>query len=67
VEEAGLADAEAEAARFGGGAKAFVGMGAPTAGARLGGRASRTSSLGSVGPRDSWLKRIAAYSTRSRD
>jgi hypothetical protein len=63
----GDADADADAARFGGGAKAFVGTGATTVGARLRGRASRASSLGNVGPSDSWLTRVAANSTRSRD
>jgi len=63
AEALGLTDV----ARFGGGANAFVGMGAATLGSTLRGRVSRASSLGSVGPSDNWLKRVAAYSTRSRD
>jgi hypothetical protein len=52
---------------MGGGANALVGMGAASADARLGGLASRASSLGRVGPSESWLKRVAAYCTRSLD
>ncbi len=52
--------------RFGGGANAFVGMGATTAWAGTCGWAPRTSSRGSVGSSDNSLKRVAAYSTRSR-
>ena len=55
-----------EAATFGGGAKAFVGTGTAV-GARLWGRASRASTLGSMGPRERSLNRVAAYSMRSRD
>ena len=49
---------------FGGGAKAFVGTGATTE--RVDTRGRAVSSWGSVGSSDSSLKRVAAYSTRSR-
>jgi hypothetical protein len=62
-----VAVAGADEARLGGGAKALVGTGAATVEVRLRGRASCDSSLGSVGPNESWLKRVAAYSTRSID
>jgi len=60
-------DGTPDAAKMGGGANALVGMGAASAGACLAGRASRASSLGRVGPSESWLKRVAAYCTRSLD
>jgi hypothetical protein len=52
---------------FGGGAKALVGIGATTERDDARGCAPRTSSCGSVGSSDNSLKRVAAYSTRSRD